>query len=81
MSSSGPTQEAITLQWVLGANSVSVFALHPAAPSTGSDGGHRIVYISGNVGVIYDSAAKTQTLLRGHVRTRAAARRPTRDEC
>lgn len=64
MANTGPRPEAISLQWVLGANSAAVFALH-AAP--GSLAGQRIFYISGNVGVIYDAGAKTQTLLRGHV--------------
>lgn len=61
-----PEAEAIGLEWVLGANSVAVFALKPKS-TEGVAQCQRIAYISGNVGVIYDDGAKTQTLLRGHV--------------
>jgi hypothetical protein len=70
---------AVSLEWVLGANPTAVHVLGPStqpslisatsgagAGAAGTDG-LRVAYISGNVGIIYDTAAKTQTLLRGHV--------------
>ena len=66
--------EALSLQWLLGANSAAVFALNPAAAGGAGQGdaAQRIVYISGNVGVIYDAGSKTQQLMRGHVSVTAA---------
>lgn len=72
-------QAVIELQWVLGTNPTAVIALNPSAAqadgpqslsrvtSTSSGEALQLVYISGNVGVIYDTSKKTQTLLRGHV--------------
>jgi hypothetical protein len=66
--------EALSLRWLLGANSAAVFALNPAAAGAAGagDASQRIVYISGNVGIIYDASSKTQQLMRGHVSAAAA---------
>lgn len=54
---------ALELEWVLGCStgSGSVAALDE----------RRVLYISGNVGVIYHTTERSQTLLRGHVRDHA----------
>jgi hypothetical protein len=51
---------ALELEWVLGCSTGS--------GSVAAVDERRVLYISGNVGVIYDTADRTQTLLRGHVR-------------
>lgn len=59
---------AVQLEWVLGANPSSIHVLGSAIPSTQpSPSNVRVTYISGNVGIIYNTVNKTQTLLRGHV--------------
>lgn len=54
---------AIDLSFVLGADAGAVHCLGAGSGS----GSQRIVYMCGNVGVIYDTGSKSQQLLRGHV--------------
>lgn len=60
--------DPLSLDYVLGLTPTTLAALAPA-PS----GAQRIAYATGNVGVLFDSETKAQTLLRGHVRFRARA--------
>ncbi len=53
------------LEYVLGFSPSTLTALTPS-----SSGAQRVAYATGNVGVIFDSGTKAQTLLRGHVRAR-----------
>jgi hypothetical protein len=70
-----PPDPVVQLEWVLGVNPGAVHALAPAGAGAGAGSGAgagaaaglRVAYMSGNVGIIYDTATKTQTLLRGHV--------------
>ena len=68
-SSNEPTPSpAVQLEWVLGANPTSIHVLGSAIPNTKATINNlRVTYISGNVGIIYNTVNKTQTLLRGHV--------------
>jgi len=67
-SSNEPTPSpAVQLEWVLGANPTSIHVLGSAIPNTKATINNlRVTYISGNVGIIYNTVNKTQTLLRGH---------------
>jgi WD40 repeat protein len=76
---------AIQLEWVLGVKPTAVHVVGPSLSPAHGPNAMRVVYMSGNVGIIYDTGAKTQTLLRGHVsaggrrRPRASARRGIMD--
>jgi succinyl-CoA synthetase alpha subunit len=59
-------REAVTLDGILGVNGGTVVSL--GASSAGASAGHAFAYAAGNVGVVYDSGTRRQTLLRGHVR-------------
>jgi hypothetical protein len=67
--SEGDGGQAITLEWVLGCStgpsSVHALAARPAASGEGAV--YKLLYLSGNVGVIYDTEERNQVLLRGHV--------------
>ena len=57
------TAASISLQWILGASTSA------GVKSIDSD---TLLYLSGNVGVIYGISKKEQKLLRGHVSERGA---------
>jgi hypothetical protein len=58
------SKESVSLQWVLGASTSA------GVKSVDND---TLLYLSGNVGVIYRISKKEQKLLRGHVRQRIVA--------
>lgn len=66
---------AIQLEWVLGVKPTAVHVVGPSLSPAHGPNAMRVVYMSGNVGIIYDTGAKTQTLLRGHV-SAGGRRRP-----
>lgn len=77
-SDASPAEPALTLDFVLGADSASVWALRSGE---GASAGPRLAYVAGNVGVIYDAGTKKQTLLRGHVRAAFRGAAPRRRAC
>lgn len=56
------SDDVISLDFVIGLSPSTLVSL-----GVSNDGGPRVAYATGNVGVILNGATRAQTLLRGHV--------------